>query len=291
MYPSRFDYYQATTLSELFDLLSEHGEEMIEFLAGGHSLLPMMKTGLASPDILIDLNNIEELHGIEQNETTTCIGAMERYSDISRNNIAKTNCPVLAEAVSLVGDIQVRNRGTLGGNLAHNDPASDPPAAILASQATLHVHGPNGKRTIKEDDFFTGLYETSLEEDEILTKIEIQNIGNGAGSYLKKPSPSSGYAMIGTAVVLHSTDGIIDTARVAVIGAVDHATRLTGVEDALVGSPATHESAISAAEHALEGIEDYMVMEDLQASAEYREHLIGVYAKRATMAAIDNLPK
>lgn len=291
MYPSRFDYHQVTTLSELFDLLSENSGESIEFLSGGHSLIPMMKTGLASPDILIDLNNIEELHGIEQTETTTCIGAMERYANISRNNTVKANCPVLTEAVSLIGDVQVRNMGTLGGNLAHNDPASDPPAAILASQATLHVSGPDGKRTIKEDDFFTGLYETSLEEDEILTKIEVQNIGNSAGSYLKKPSPSSGYAIIGTAVVLHSTDGSIDAARVAIVGAVDHATRLTGVEDALIGSPATHESAINAAEYALEGIEDHMVMEDLQASAEYREHLIGVYAKRATIAAIDNLPK
>ena len=291
MYPSRFDYHQVTTLSELFDLLSENSGKSIEFLSGGHSLIPMMKTGLASPDIPIDLNNIEELHGIEQTETTTCIGAMERYANISRNNTVKANCPVLTEAVSLIGDVQVRNMGTLGGNLAHNDPASDPPAAILASQATLHVSGPDGKRTIKEDDFFTGLYETSLEEDEILTKIEVQNIGNSTGSYLKKPSPSSGYAIIGTAVVLHSTDGSIDAARVAVVGAVDHATRLTGVEDALIGSPATHESAINAAEYALEGIEDHMVMEDLQASAEYREHLIGVYAKRATIAAIDNLPK
>tara|TARA_A100001037_G_scaffold253463_1_gene238074 strand:+ start:3036 stop:3911 length:876 start_codon:yes stop_codon:yes gene_type:complete len=289
MYPNRFDYYQANTLSELFDLMSENGDGMVEYLAGGHSLIPMMKTGLAAPDVLIDLKNIDELRGIEQNDTTTCIGAMECYADISKSPIVKTNCPVLAEAVGLVGDIQVRNRGTLGGNLAHNDPASDPPAAILASQATLHVQGPNGKRIIQQDDFFTGLYETSLEEDEILTKIEVKNIGEGVGAYLKKPSPSSGYAMIGTAVVLHTKNGTIEDARVAVIGAVDHATRLNGVEDALIGSPATHESAITAAEHALEGIEDYMVMEDLQASAEYREHLIKVHAKRATMAAIDNL--
>lgn len=289
MYPSGFDYLKPKTVQSLFEILSDNSDQHVEFIAGGHSLIPMMKTGLAAPDILVDLSDISELYGIESDTNSTTIGAMETYANISRNSAVIENCPVVAEAVSLIGDIQVRNRGTIGGNLSHADPASDPPAAILASHSTLHVQGPNGKRTINQDDFFTGLYETSLEDGELLTKIEINNIGTGVGAYLKKPSPSSGYAMIGTAAILHSKNGIIDSARVAITGAVDHATRLHGVENALIGAPATHESANSASNHALDGIEDNMLMGDLQASSEYRAHLIGVYAKRAVISCIDRL--
>lgn len=289
MFPARFDYYRAGSVDEALDLLADHAGEHVELLAGGHSLLPMMKTGLAAPDALIDLGPVDELRGIEDNGENTSIGAMERYADLASDDVVREHCPALAEAIGSVGDIQVRNRGTIGGNVAHADPASDPPAAALASGATIHARGPDGDREIHADDFFLGLYETALDEGELLTRIEVPNIGDGVGAYAKKPSPSSGYAMIGVAAVIHADGDTIESARVAATGALDHAIRLEGVEEALVGAPAEADSAADAAEHAMEGVDEYMLMDDLQASGEYRAHLLEVYAGRAVEAAIDRL--
>lgn len=288
MFPAPFDYYRAESVDEALDLLDEHADREIELLSGGHSLLPTMKSGLASPDVIVDIGQIDDLEGIEAGEKTTTFGALTRYAAIADSEEARRTCPTLAEAAGKVGDIQVRNRGTIGGNLAHSDPASDLPAAALASDATIHARGPDGAREIPADDFFLAMFSTSLAEDEILTRIEVPNLGDGGvGAYVKKPSPSSGYAMVGVAVVLHTDGRTVESARVAANGALDHATRLEAVEDALAGAELDADLAAAAAERATEGIDEFMFMSDLQASSEFRAQLLEVYAQRALDEAVE----
>jgi len=286
MYPAQFEYYQAGSVDEALSLLAEHGDREVELLAGGHSLLPTMKSGLASPDVLIDLGGIDSLRGIERNGDSFSIGALTPYAEVAAHEALNHDATTFAEAAQAIGDIQVRNRGTVGGNIAHSDPASDLPAAVVASDATITVQGDGGSREIAADDFFQGMYATDVGEDEILTGIEVPALDDGdVGAYVKKPSPSSGYAMVGVGVVLQTDGREIDSARVAANGAMDHATRLSGVEDALAGSMVA--DAPDAASRAIEGIEDWQFMDDLQASAEYRAQLLEVYTRRALQAAAD----
>lgn len=288
MYPGKFDYYRADSVAEAIDLLKDHADEEVELLAGGHSLLPTMKTGLATPDVLIDIGHIDDLTGINGGDTTS-IGANTRYAEIAASDVAWETAPVVAEAAQAVGDIQVRNMGTLGGNLAHSDPAGDPPAAVLAANATIHAEGANGAREIDVDDFFVAMYDTALEDTEILTSVDVPAIGDGdVGAYVKKPSPSSGYAMVGVAIRLKTDDGAVDSARVAANGALGHATRLKGVEDALAGE-SLGDDLVDAASHATDGIEEWELMDDIQASADYRAQLLKVYTERAIESALDRV--
>lgn len=290
MYPAQFDYYRADSVSEALELLDDHADEEIEMLAGGHSLLPTMKAGLATPDIVIDIGQIDSLTGIETNGDTMTIGANTRYVTIAESDTAWEYAPAFTESVAAVGDIQVRNRGTIGGNIAHSDPAGDPPAGVLASNATIIAEGPDGERSIPVDEYFVAMYTTGLEENEILTGIELPSLGqNDGGAYVKKPSPSSGYAMVGVAVVLETDGETVESARVAANGAVGHATRLEAVEDALDGESVTEISSESAGERATDGIEDWELLDDIQASGEYRGQLLRVYTQRAIDAAIDRL--
>lgn len=286
MYPAQFDYYRADSTSEALELLEEHSDQEVELLSGGHSLLPTMKTGLASPDVIIDIGEIESLVGIEADSDSTTFGANTRYATIASSETAWENCPAFAEAVQAVGDIQVRNRGTIGGNIAHSDPAGDPPAAVLASDATIHLEGPDGTRSVSADEFFIAMYTTDIAENEILTGVEVPNATDGdVGAYVKKPSPSSGYAMVGVAAVIKTEDETVTDARVAANGALDHATRLDAVESTLDGEAFTEETIETSAEQATEGIEDWELMDDIQASAEYRGQLLKVYTRRALNAA------
>ena len=288
VFPPRFDYYEATSVEEALELLAEHAGAETELLAGGHSLIPTMKSGLASPDVLIDLGGIDELRGIDRGNGTTTIGAMTPYADLAADDALWEDATALAEAAAAVGDIQVRNRGTIGGNLAHSDPASDLPGAALAADVSLVIQGPDGERTVAADDFFLGMYETDVGEDELVTAVEVPHQADGAGgAYVKKPSPSSGYAMVGVAAVVELDGDEVAGARIAANGALDHAARLGGVEDALVGEAADADAAEAAAEHALDGVEDWQLMDDLQASAEFRGHLLEVYTGRAIEAAFD----
>jgi carbon-monoxide dehydrogenase medium subunit len=288
MYPSRFDYVEATTVDEALDLLEEHGDAETELLAGGHSLIPTMKSGLASPDVLIDLGGIGDLRGIDRGDGVTSIGAMTPYADIAADDGLAEACEVLSEAAAAVGDIQVRNMGTIGGNLAHADPASDLPAASLAADATLVVQGRDGERAVPADEFFLGMYTTDVDDGELVTRVEVPHQADGAGgAYVKKPSPSSGYAMVGVAAVVEAEGSEITGARVAANGALDHAARLEPVEDALVGEPLDPDMAEAAGEHATDDVEEWQLMDDLQASAEFRGHLLEVYAGRAIEAAIE----
>ncbi|MFC7203093.1 FAD binding domain-containing protein [Haloferax namakaokahaiae] len=289
MYPDEFDFYEAETVEEAIELLGEHSTEETELLAGGHSLLPAMKTGLSSPDVLIGIGEIDDLHGVSVEGDTLAIGAMTRYSELLDAAAAHEHAPAFTAAVEHVGDRQVRNRGTVGGNLAHADPASDLPAAALVSDATLVVHGPDGERSIPADEFFFGMYATDVGPDELLTRIEIPSAAGSIGTYAKKASPSSGYAMVGVAALLTMDGDTVESARVGANGVVDHGVRLEAVEDALVGEELTDDTIEAAAEHATDDLDTSMLMDDLQASADFRARLVEVYTKRALQGVRDEL--
>ena len=281
MFPDQFDYYEATSVSEALDLMSEHSGEETELLAGGHSLLPAMKSGLSSPDVLIDIGSVEEMHGVSVEGNTLSIGAMTRYDDFLGSDEAREHAPALTAAVEQVGDTQVRNRGTVGGNLAHADPASDLPAAALVSEATLVARGPDGEREIPVDDYFFGMYATALGPDELLTRVEIPSAGDAVGAYAKKPSPSSGYAMTGVAALVDADGDSVESIRVGANGVMDRGVRLEGVEDALTGATLDADTIEAAAERATDGLDTDLFMSDLQATATFREQLLRVYTKRA----------
>ena len=282
MYPDGFTYERATTVDEALDLIAEHTDAETELLAGGHSLLPTMKTGLASPEVVIDIGRIEDLRGIETDGDTTTIGALTPYAAIEEADSLREDCPVIAEAAAEVGDVQVRNMGTIGGNIAHADPASDMPAGVLAADATLHLSGKDGTRTVAADDFFRGMFETDLGEGELLTGIEIPTDGrNSTSAYVKRPSPSSGYAMVGVAAAVRTNDESVESARVAATGATDHAVRLGAVEDSLVGEAPSDDAMIAAAERATADLDGATLMDDPQASSEFRAQLLEQYTQRA----------
>ncbi len=281
MFPDDFDYYSADSVDEALDLLSDHGGPDTELLAGGHSLLPAMKTGLSSPDVLIDIGDVDAMHGVSVEGDTLSIGAMTTYADVIDADATHEHAPALAAAVEQVGDRQVRNCGTIGGNLAHADPASDLPGAALAVDATLVAEGPDGERDISVDDFFFGMYATDVAEDELLTRVEVPSAPDAVGAYAKKPSPSSGYAMVGVAAQLELDDGQVTSARVGANGAMDHGVRLDGVEDELADATLDEDTIAAAADRATEGLDEAMMMEDLQASAEFRAQLLSVYTERA----------
>jgi carbon-monoxide dehydrogenase medium subunit len=286
MYPDAFDYYTASSVDEALDLLAEHGGAETELLAGGHSLLPAMKTGLSSPDVLIDLGEVDELVGVSGDGETVSIGAMTSYADLLEADVGD-HAPAFDDAVAQVGDRQVRNRGTVGGNLAHADPASDLPGAALAVDATLVAQGPDGEREIEVDDFFWGMYATDLAEDELLTRIEVPAATDAVGAYAKKASPSSGYAMVGVAAQLELDGGEVASAGIGANGAMDHGVRLSGVEDELAGASLDEDTIETAAQRATEDLDTAMMMEDLQASAEFRAQLLEVYTQRALEAVAD----
>jgi carbon-monoxide dehydrogenase medium subunit len=286
MYPGEFDYHRAESVEHALELLSEHDDA--ELLSGGHSLLPTMKTGLANPDVVIDIGHLEEMSGVDHGGDTTSIGANTTYAEIADDETLWDSVTVLAEAAGEIGDVQVRNAGTIGGNLAHADPASDLPGAALAADATLVTHGPAGEREIGVDDYFLGMYMTDLAEDELLARVEVPHQGPDVGSaYVKKPSPSSGYALIGVAATLHTDGGTVDSARVAANGAMDHGIRLSAVEDALEGMSV--DDVGSAGEHAGDSLDTSRFMDDIQASAEFRAQLLEAYTERALEAAADRV--
>jgi carbon-monoxide dehydrogenase medium subunit len=274
MYPAKFDYYRATSVAEAVSLLQEHGEEA-KVLAGGHSLIPMMKLRLAQPPVLIDLSPISELQGITKNEDGSVrIGAMTTYAAIAS---ADTGLGALTDACSIIGDIQVRNRGTIGGNLAHNDPAGDLPAVALALEAEISAVGPDGSRTIGAADFIVDLLETDLSEDEVLTSVTFPTSGGSA--YAKFENPASGYAICAVAAMLEvGDDGTISKCRVAVNGVSDYAQRLNEVEEALEGQAASSENFAAAAANAGQDLD---FLSDIHADEAYRAHLTKVLTRRA----------
>jgi carbon-monoxide dehydrogenase medium subunit len=288
MYPDEFDYYAPADVAEALTLLEEHADANTELLAGGHSLLPTMKTGLADPDVLIDIGQIDAIGGIDDRGDEVTIGAMATYSEVVETDLVRAAAPALADAAAAVGDRQVRNMGTIGGNIAHADPASDLPGAVIAADATLVAEGPSGERRIPVDDFFLGMYATALADDEILTRIEVPKSGT-VGSYAKKASPSSGYAMVGVATQLELDGRTVRSADVGANGAMDHGVRLEPVEEALVDRTLDADLIDAAASRATEDLDVAMMMEDMEASPAYRANLLEVYTRRALQAATDRI--
>lgn len=278
MYPDQFEYHRAGDVSEAIEMLSNNPEA--ELIAGGHSLLPTMKSGLASPDMLVDIGEIDRLDGIDHGDEETRIGAMTRYADVAEDELLWEEATVVAEAAESIGDVQVRNRGTVGGNVAHADPASDLPAAVLAADATITVEGPGGEREVDADEFFVGMFATAKGEEEVVTELQVPHRWS-SGAYVKKPNPASGYALVGVAVALVTDGGTIEDARVAANGVMDHAVRLSAVEEQLHGEALNSKTIEAAKNVAGDSVEEYMVMEDQQASAEFRLQLLGVYTERA----------
>ena len=280
MFPEQFAYHKATSVDDAVRLLGEVEDGKI--IAGGHSLLPAMKLRLAAPSALIDIGQLSELKGISINGGVT-IGAGTTYREIEDSAELAAALPVMKETANVVGDLQVRSRGTLGGSLAHSDPAADFTAVLLALGASVHAKGPDGEREISTDDLFVDLLTTSLGEQEIITSISIPaSAVNGRAAYEKHAHPASGYAVVGVAAVLTVENGVCTAAGVAVTGATSKATRLTAVESALVGKQMTADSIASATANAADGLE---INGDIYASAEYRAHLVNVLAKRAVTRA------
>lgn len=284
MIPSAFEYFAANSVDEALKLLAEHGDEA-KILAGGHSLLPAMKLRLAAPTVLIDINPIAELRSISVGDGVT-IGAMTTYTSLLESAELKAALPVIAEAVDQIGDTQVRNRGTIGGALAHADPAADLPVVVLALGGTLTAQGPEGTREISIDDFFVDMLTTSLEPNELLTSISLPKMGAGEGaSYVKMVQPASGYAIVGaSAWVKLNGDGSVAAARVAITGAGPKPTRLEEVENALVGG-ASGQDAVTAAAEAIS--DDLELLGDIHASEDYRRAMVKVYVRRAILKAIE----
>lgn len=289
MYPEPFDYHRAESVDEALSLLDEHAGRNPTILSGGHSLVPTMKSGLAAPEVVVDIGDIDAISGVDVEDDTLEVGACTRYEAIVDDDAVLEHAPLLAEATEKIGDKQVRSRGTVGGNVAHADPASDLPAVMLATDATIHARGPDGARTIPVDDFFLGIYATALGHDAILTRITLPARGEGASAYVKKPSPSSGYAMIGVAVRIHTDGGTIADAGVAANGAKNHAVRLDAVEDLLAGQDPEEVSVDAVGEHATDGLAVEEMMDDIQASQAYRAQLLESYTKRAVETALDRL--
>ena len=238
MYPAQFEYHTPGTVKEALDLLGRHKDDA-KLLAGGHSLLPAMKLRLAQPKHLVDLRKISGLSGIKEEGGTLVIGAMTTHYQVESSSVVKSKCPVLAAVAAQIGDPMVRNMGTIGGSLAHADPAADYPAAIIALGAEMVAEGPKGKRTIKADDFFKGLLTTALAEDEILTEVRVPALAAKTGAaYMKFPHPASRFAVVGVAAVLSVDGGKVGKASVGITGAGTKAVRAKGVEAAITGKGA-----------------------------------------------------
>jgi aerobic carbon-monoxide dehydrogenase medium subunit len=278
MYPPKFDYYRANSVSEALSLLQEHAGAKV--IAGGHSLIPALKLRLSDPGTLIDIGRIEELRGITSNGSSTRIGALTTHAMIA----VSTALPqALTEAASWIGDPAVRNRGTVGGNIAHADPASDLPTVLTALGATINVIGPNGERSVTAQDFFLGLFETALQEGELVSSIDVPN-GGGGSAYAKLFNPASRYAVVGCAAQVQIENGLCSAARVAVGGLTSHATKAAVVEAALVGKALTEENINVAAALISSDLGDD-VMGDLHASETYRRAIAPTYVARAISTA------
>jgi carbon-monoxide dehydrogenase medium subunit len=281
MYPSQFDYFRPASVQEAIGLLTANPDAKI--LAGGHSLVPALKLRLASPSALIDIGRIDGLSGIKVANGAATIGAMTTYRQLQDSAELKAAFPIIAATAGVVGDPAVRSRGTLGGALAHSDPAADFPATMLALNASVKALGPDGERIIGIDDLFVDLFTTSLDPSEVITEISIPAAPAGSGSsYQKHAHPASGYAVVGVAAVVAVSGGTVSSIRIGVTGAGAKATRASATEAALQGKALSADSIAQAAALAADGIE---LNSDIYASADYRAHLVKVLTKRAITAA------
>ncbi|MCA1592888.1 MAG: xanthine dehydrogenase family protein subunit M [Acidobacteria bacterium] len=279
MIPAQFDYVAPVTLDEALSLLAEHQDEA-KILAGGHSLIPAMKLRFAQPALLVDIGRLKDLAYIREEGGQVRVGAMTTHYQLESSARLREICPLLPECAAAIGDVQVRNKGTIGGSLAHSDPAADWPAAILALDAEMIVVSAVGERAIPASDFFVDMLTTALAPNEILREIRVPLPPPRTGhAYAKLPHPASGFAVVGVAAsVTRGADGTCESASVGVTGVSVKAYRARGVELALKGGALGQQEIAGAATHAADGVD---LNEDLAASADYRRHLAEVYARRA----------
>ena len=278
MFPAPFEYFRPATLAEAIDLLARHGEDA-KILAGGHSLIPAMKLRLAQPAALVDIARLPELGSIREQEGRIAIGAVATHRAIETSPLLRERCPLLPAVAAHLGDVQVRNRGTIGGSLAHADPAADYPAAILALDAELEIAGPGGRRTVPAREFFVGLLESAVAPGEVLCAVRVPVTGRSV-AYVKTEQKASGFALCGVAAVVDASAGRV---AVGVTGVAAVPYRASGVEATLAGRSLTEGAVTEAASHAADGIDP---ISDLHASAEYRAHLAVVNARRALRTAL-----
>jgi aerobic carbon-monoxide dehydrogenase medium subunit len=283
MYAPSFDYYRARSVADAHQLLAAHPGAKL--LAGGHSLVPLLKLRLAAPPALVDIGRIPELRGIARQGDLIRIGALTTHAELAGSADLRQAAPALAEAAATVGDPAVRNRGTIGGNIAHADPASDLPTVLVALEARMVASGPGGERTIQADRFFTGIMTTALSEDEILVAIDLPVSGRGQGSaYEKFSHPASRYAVLGVSAWIAVANGTCSSARVAIGGLLPNARRAASVENALIGNAVTDETIAAAARQVTADLGDD-VFGDIYASAEYRAAMAPVFTQRAVANA------
>ena len=283
MYPAAFEYHAPATVKEALKLLGKLDDAKL--LAGGHSLVPMMKLRLAQPKNLIDLRKVTGLTGIKEEKAAVAVGAMTTHWEVESSKVLRSKAPVVSETAALIGDPAVRNKGTIGGSLAHADPAADMPATAIALGFEFVCEGPKAKRTVKVDGWFQGLMSTALKDDELLTQVRIPVWPAGSGAaYLKFPHPASRFAVVGVCAALTlDKNGTCTKAGVGITGAGSVAVRAKGVEAGLVGKRLDAAAIEAAAQKAADGVD---VQADLQGSVEYKSHLCRVFARRAIEAAL-----
>lgn len=288
MYSNDFAYHAPSSLGEALQLLGQSGGGEVKVLAGGQSLLPLIKLRLAEPAMLVDIRNVAELRGISEEGNGVVIGAMTTYFQAIDSPIVQKRCPLIIQALRQVGDPQVRARGTIGGSLAHADPAGDLPAVALALDAEMRVTGPNGQRAIAVHNFFVDMLTTALQPTEVLTTIKFAATDQPmtGTAYAKHRHPASGYAVVGVAAVVRlGGDGACQEARIGITGAGTHAIRAQTVEQALIGKQLDESAVTTACATAPDGLE---LLDDSYASADFRAHLTRVMAKRAILEAVAN---
>ncbi|MBI3849152.1 MAG: xanthine dehydrogenase family protein subunit M [Verrucomicrobia bacterium] len=277
MIPAAFDYLRPGTLDEAVGLLAQHGEDA-KVLAGGHSLIPAMKLRLAQPKTVIDISRIADLNYIREQDGKIAIGAMTTHYELESSSLLRDQCPLLPEVAAHIGDVQVRNKGTIGGSLVHADPAADWPAAILALEAELHLAGPNGSRMVKAANFFVEMMQSTVQPNEILFEIQVPLTPKSV-AYVKFAQKASGFAIAGVAAVVDKTN---KTVRVGVTGIAPKPYRAKSVESKLRGATLTTETIEKAARKAAQGVEP---LNDIHASSAFRLHLAQLNTRRALALA------
>jgi carbon-monoxide dehydrogenase medium subunit len=284
MFPANFGYVAARSLDEALELLTAHGEDA-KLLAGGHSLIPAMKLRLATPSYLIDLAQVPGLSGVRLDADTLVLGAMTVHADVATAPFVRQHVPALADAALLIGDMQVRNRGTIGGSVAHADPAADFPVILTALNASFVLVSPSGMRTVAATDFFLDFFTTALEPNEVLTEIRVPLPPAGAGTaYEKLGHPASGYVVVSAgALIQRQASGQCASVCVAIGGLGSGPYRAMATEAALQGQALTPDIIAAAAAHAADGVE---ADDDAYASADYKRQMAALYARRAITTAV-----
>ena len=284
MYPSEFEYHRAASVKEALGLIQQYGDEA-KLISGGHSLLPILKLRLAQPRHLVDIARIAELAQIVEQGGRITVGAAVSHRAVHTSDLLRDKLGLLAECAGNIGDVQVRNRGTIGGSLAHSDPAADYPAAVLALEGEVRLDSAAGARAVKSADYFIDLMTTAIQPGEILTAVSFAPLPAGAGfAYLKHRQPASGFAMVGVAACLTlDKSGKCQGAHVGITGLGAKAFRAHAVEDAINGRTPDTKALADAAAHAADGVDP---LADIHASADFRAELARVYTRRALASAV-----